>query len=65
MRGNLITARKKAGYTQKYIAKLLEISEQQYQRLEAGTSDGSLKLWQKLKALLGMSIDELTEVFTA
>lgn len=65
MRHNLINARIKAGYNKKEIAKLLDITERQYYRLEAGTSDGSLKLWQKLKAILGVSIDELTELFAA
>ena len=52
MRANLINKRKEAKYTQKELSKLLNITENQYQRLEAGSSDGSVKLWQKLSSLL-------------
>lgn len=61
LKNNLITARKNANLTQKQVAKLLNISERQYTRIEAGTSEGSLKVWKQLKALLNSSLDFLTE----
>lgn len=62
MRKNLIDARKKNSYTQKELAQLINLSERQYQSLEAGTSDGSIKTWQKLKAILhAETIDFLLE----
>ncbi len=62
MRENLINARKKKGYTQKELAQLISLSERQYQSLEAGTSDGSIKTWQRLKEILHTeTIDFLLE----
>lgn len=58
---NLINAREEKGLTQVETAELLGVSEQHYQRLEAGTSDGSVKVWQKLKEITGKSIDFLLE----
>lgn len=62
MRENLINARKRQGYTQSELANKLGITERQYQRLEAGTSDGSIQVWQNLKIILRTkSIDYLLE----
>lgn len=61
MRKNLIAARKKAGFTQSKIAAQISIGARQYKALEAGTSDGSIKVWVKLKNLLNLSIDHLVE----
>lgn len=62
MRENLFNLRKKMGYTKAYTAKEIGLSEKQYSRLEAGTSDGSMKVWCKLKQLLhAKSIDWLLE----
>lgn len=62
MRKNLRSARKKKGYTQAELAMKLGITTNQLQRLEAGTSDGSMKVWQHLKMLLGAeTIDFLLE----
>ena len=62
MRNNLINARKKAKYTQKQIAENLQITERQYQRLEAGTSKGSVDFWERAKILFNAkSIDYLLE----
>ena len=61
MRNNLIQARKQKGYTQVNTADLIGVTEQQYQRLEAGTSDGSIKVWERLKDLFGLTIDNLLE----
>ena len=44
------------------MAKNLGVTTRQYNRLEAGTSDGSIKVWQRLKDLLkAKSIDFLLE----
>jgi len=62
MRENLINARKKANYTQLELASKLGITDRHYQKLEAGTSKGSVDVWEKLKAILhAKSIDWLLE----
>ncbi len=62
MRKNLKDLRKKRGFSQKELAEKIDISERQYQRIEAGTSDGSVALWQNLKAILkSNTIDYLLE----
>lgn len=62
MRKNLRDLRKKRGFSQKELAAKLDISERQYQKIEAGTSDGSVALWQNLKAILkNKTIDYLLE----
>lgn len=61
MRKNLIQTRKEAQLTQAELAVMLEVSEQHYQRLEAGTSGGSIKVWQRLKELYEKPIDFLLE----
>lgn len=60
-RQNLISARIEKELTQVEIAKLLGVSERHYKSLEAGTSDGSVKVWEKLKEITGKSIDFLLE----
>ena len=62
MRKNLKDIKKKRGFSQKELAEKLNISERQYQRLEAGTSDGSIALWQNLKIILqSETLDYLLE----
>ena len=61
MRTNLINERKKKKLTQTEIAKILGITDRQYARLEAGTSNGRIKVWQSLKDLFQKSIDYLLE----
>ncbi len=61
MRKNLIDARKKADLTQIEVAKLIGITDRHYKSLEAGTSKGSIDVWEKIKQLLGGSIDYLLE----
>ncbi len=62
VRKNLKDLRKKRGFSQKELAEKLDISERQYQRIEAGTSDGSVALWQNLKTILkSKTIDYLLE----
>ena len=61
-RENLIKARKKYNYTQETISEKLGITSRQYQRLEAGTTKGSVDVWEKLKVILrAKSIDWLLE----
>lgn len=63
MRKNLIKLRRRSKLTQKELADYLNISERQYSRLESSESDGSIKIWQKLKTILNASsIDYLLEV---
>ncbi len=59
MRENLIAARHKKGYTQLILAQMINTSVRNYQYLEAGTSRGSMKLWQKLSVILNEDIDHL------
>ena len=61
MRNNLKECRVNKGYTQKQFAETLKITTTQYQRIELGKSDGSLKLWLKIKGLLVQPIDFLIE----
>lgn len=62
MRKNLIKARKKQCCTQLELANKLGITERHYQNLEAGTSKGSVDIWEKLKVVLhAKSIDWLLE----
>lgn len=61
MRKNLIAKREQKKLTQAETAKAIGITTRQYINLEAGTSDGSVKVWQKLKDLFKTSIDTLLE----
>ncbi len=62
VRKNLKDLRKKRGFSQKELAEKLNISERQYQKLEAGTSNGSVALWQNLKTILqSKTLDYLLE----
>ena len=62
MRINLIKLRQNKNLTQVELAKKLEVSERQYRSLETGTSDGSIKIWRKLKDILNAeTIDCLLE----
>ena len=56
-----MNARKQAKLTQKETSDVLGVTERQYRALENGTSDGSIKLWEKLRELFGISIDSLLE----
>lgn len=61
MRKNLKNERENAQLVQADVAKMLAISTRQYQALEAGTSDGSIKVWEKLRKLFNRPIDYLLE----
>ena len=56
---NLIATRKENQLTQKQVANLLNITLRHYQSLEAGTSDGSIKVWKQLSNLFNKSLDYL------
>lgn len=58
---NLITARKEQQLTQVELAKMLDVTERHYKSLESGDSDGSVKVWKKLKTITGKSIDYLLQ----
>ena len=61
-RNNLIRLRKKANFTQEEISEKLNITPRHYQKLESGTSDGSIRIWKMLKIILkAPSIDYLLE----
>lgn len=59
MRSNLINARCGQGVTQLQLSVKIGTSVRNYQYLEAGTSNGSLKLWQKIGKELNKDIDYL------
>lgn len=59
LRNNLKTERKKADLTQREVAKYLGITVRQYNAIETGTSDGSIKVWRKLSELFHKPIDYL------
>lgn len=62
MRKKLKNARKEKGYTQEEMAKYLNITLRHYQSLEAGTSEGSVGVWKRLREKLeAKSIDDLLE----
>lgn len=58
----LINARHECELTQKELAKKIGISERQYQRLEHGDSEGSLRNWKKISNVLKIPIEELISV---
>ena len=61
MRQNLRKARKRKGLTQNDIARLLNITVRQYGAIESGASNGSVKVWQEIKRVLGGTIDDLLQ----
>jgi len=46
---------------QQEVANYLNVTLRHYKSLEAGTSDGSIKLWKQLAKLYGTTIDDLLE----
>ena len=61
MRQNLIAERKLNNLTQDKTANLIGITPRHYKSLEAGTSNGSVTIWEKLRNLFNKSIDYLLE----
>lgn len=62
MREKLIQCRKKAGFTQKSLAGILEISERMYVYIEAGDRHGRPEIWDTLEAMFGVPQRELRVV---
>ena len=54
MREELKKARRDAGLTQEQVAEKLKVGLRQYQRIEAGSSNGSIDHWDALEDLLGV-----------
>lgn len=54
MRAILKKARQDAGLTQQAMAEILHMSQRQYQRIEAGTSDGTFSMWDTLEDITGI-----------
>lgn len=63
-RTKLATARKAAGYTQEGLAEALPVDRSTVQRWESGEHIPWPYLWPKLGRLLGLSREELRELFT-
>lgn len=62
MRKNLKEARATAGLTQQQMADKLGVSLRQYQRIEAGSSNGSFENWDALEDILGIHQRKLREI---
>lgn len=60
-RERLKEARKAAGMTQQAVADELEVTVRHYQKMEAGDITGSIRLWDELEDLFGISQRELRE----
>ena len=61
VRQNLREARKRKRLTQSDVARLLNITVRQYGAIETGASNGSVKVWQEIKRVLGGTIDDLLQ----
>lgn len=64
MRHNLKTARNDKGMTQKELAKKLNISERQYQRIESGVANGTFEMWDTLEDIFKINQRTLRLNFT-
>lgn len=62
MRKILKEARMAAGLTQQQMADKLGVSLRQYQRIEAGSSNGSFENWDALEDILGTHQRKLREI---
>ena len=61
MRANLINERKARSLTQNDVARLLGVTLRHYKGIEAGTTDGSVKVWKHLAHMFSTTIDRLLE----
>ena len=61
MRIKLKNERSSKNLTQKELAKQLKISERHYQAIELGARQGSIRIWDKLEDLFGISQRQLRE----
>lgn len=57
MRPHLVQKRKEHKMTQEEVATFLDVTPRHYRALEAGSSDGSVKVWRQLARLFGTKID--------
>lgn len=60
-RPHLIEKRKEHDLKQEEVANFLRITTRHYQALEAGTSDGSVKIWKQLAKRFNTTVDYLLE----
>ena len=58
---NLIKERNKKRLTQIELARKMGVTVRHINSLEAGTSDGSVKLWKQLSKFFNVTIDYLLE----
>ena len=61
MRQNLALKRKEHNMTQEEVAIFLDVTTRHYRALEAGTSKGSVTVWEQLAQRFGTTIDYLLE----
>ena len=47
--------------TQKEIARMIGITDRQYQRIESGEQDGTIKVWVKIREITGLPLDDLID----
>jgi len=62
MRKKLKDARQKAGMTQQQVADKLKIGIRHYQKIEAGSTNGSFEIWDALEDILGIHQRKLREI---
>ena len=60
-KNNLVKLRLSNRLRQSEVAQILNITTRHYQSLEAGTSDGSIKIWQQLAHRFNTTLDYLLE----
>ena len=60
-RKNLVAERKLNNLTQEQTAKIIGVTTRHYRLLEAGTSKGSVDVWEQLRDLFHKPIDYLLE----
>lgn len=61
MRYKLMIAREQSEYSKEQVARALGVTVRHYNSLEAGTTDGSIKIWKRLSNLLNKPIDYLLQ----
>ena len=61
MRSILKERREALRLTQKEIARMIGITDRQYQRIESGEQDGTIKVWVKIREITGLPLDDLID----
>lgn len=61
MRDKLIALRRASGMTQNDMAQKIGVSLRHYKGLEAGTTEGSVKVWKQIARVFNTTIDILIE----